>query len=75
MTRRSKQTPDDTPMVKIECNFIHQTEKAWIVEVMKPGEKKESREVLPKSQTAYHHKGLDEWVMVPEWLALDRGLI
>lgn len=62
-------------MVKIPCNFVHETGKAILVEIIRPGKKKEEREWFPHSQVRYCQKGLDEWLEMSEWLANERGLL
>lgn len=77
MTRRSKQTPGgDGKTVDIPCELIFETDRAWKCTVLPPGKNaKEREEWFPKSQCELKSKGMDDYLIVPEWLALEKGLI
>lgn len=55
-------------MVKFDCvELIHETELAWLMLI-------EDQEVwLPKSQCEFDED--DGTVLVPEWLAVEKGLV
>lgn len=70
--KQSKQTEQT---VKIDCDYVTETEKAYLVFVEKPGKKKAEKEWFAKSQVEYHEEGLNQYVEMLQWLAEERGLV
>lgn len=70
--RQSKQTEET---VKIDCDFVTETEKAWLLRVTKIGVKSSVKEWFAKSQCEFHQDGLDEYVEMPQWLAEEKELV
>lgn len=56
----------------IEAKQIHETDDAWLIELVRPGDEEESRVWIPKSCCTRDDAGV--WT-IPEWLADEKGLI
>jgi len=70
-----RQSNQSEQTIKIDCEVDFQNDKIIVVWIMKPGQKKPVKERFPLSQVTLHSKGLDDQLEIPEWLALDRGVI
>lgn len=70
--RQSNQTERT---VKVDCDYVHETEKAYLVAVEKAGFKKAVKEWFPKSVVVFHEEGLNQYLEMPEGYAIDRGLV
>lgn len=59
-------------LIEVAVQLHHETEKAWLVS--DDGDR--TRAVwIPKSQAEIDAKGKHHELTMPEWLALDKGLI
>ncbi len=70
-----RQSSQSEKTVNIDCDYVHETDKAWLVRVEKPGQKKATKEWFPKSLVQYHQEGLNQWLEMSQNYAEEKGLV